>query len=916
MTLLDERPAAVSPLEPSRGASPGLGRWRLATRLARREVRRRPGRTLLVTLLVAVPVMAMTIGSVIARTQADTWEERFERVAGAADLRLDVWPDGDVTSADVWASRFPDGSDVHVHHRVWATALAPTDESVGRVEPEATWVQFLDLDLGHPTTRGIVEILDGVAPAGLGEVALDRRTAEQFSVGIGDVLRLDAPQGEWTVTALVRNADSFRDHLVVFGAFDWTRVAGGHLGQVVLVDAPGTLGEEEAARYVTEYGGSGLALARALPPDWRSAQDGEVPTSTIAWGWVIGVLALGVVGIVIASAFATSARRQLVTLGQLAANGADRRLLRRTLSLQGSWSGLAGSAVGVAAALVILGLFRDVAEFVVSRRLGAYEISVLDLVAIIVTGTAAATVAAAIPARSTAKVPVMSALAGRRPLGRVPRRLVPIGVALFTAGLFLLVLAAAGSTGSNGSADLYAVTAVLGGVAVVGGMCCTTPAVVDLVGRIGSRLPGTWRLAARSLARTRTRTAAVVTAIAATGAFATAGATLVVSANTPVYDDAGATSALPADTVLIEAAAYQYDDAQPGMVDHHPYEPVPVPTDLVDGVVEITGGAAVARRAAVWDPAPFPADRYGVTADGRLADVNGRMAVADSALLDVIGLSERDRDRLDRVGAMSLRPDGVAELGGAPESEAVVLEIDGREPVEVDVAVNLDPFESFGGVWTTVVTEERAVALGLTIVDDGVFVRADGALAESTLRALVDLQRGFESAISGVGAVFDTGDDPAVSGASFLAVQLPAYPRDDIRTEVIELAIGATALLLILFVVAVALGLAAAESRDERDVLMAVGAPPSTMRRNAAQKAWAVAATGTFLAVPTGLLPAAVVLWALDDGNGSAPPLTVPWLTVALVVLAIPAVAGLVTWAGAALTQRLRPVRMSTLHAD
>ena len=54
-----------------------------------------------------------------------------------------------------------------------------------------------------------------------------------------------------------------------------------------------------------------------------------------------------------------------------------------------------------------------------------------DLIAIGVTGIVAATIAAFVPARSAARVPVLSALAGRRPLGALPRWIVPIGVALF-----------------------------------------------------------------------------------------------------------------------------------------------------------------------------------------------------------------------------------------------------------------------------------------------------------------------------------------------------------------------------------------------------------------------------------------------------------------------------------------------------
>ncbi len=54
----------------------------------------------------------------------------------------------------------------------------------------------------------------------------------------------------------------------------------------------------------------------------------------------------------------------------------------------------------------------------------------------------------------------------------------------------------------------------------------------------------------------------------------------------------------------------------------------------------------------------------------------------------------------------------------------------------------------------------------------------------------------------------------------------------------IQLAVAVGSLILVLAVVAIGLSLAAAESRDERDVLLAVGASPMTLRRVAATKAW------------------------------------------------------------------------------
>jgi len=66
------------------------------------------------------------------------------------------------------------------------------------------------------------------------------------------------------------------------------------------------------------------------------------------------------------------------------------------------------------------------------------------------------------------------------------------------------------------------------------------------------------------------------------------------------------------------------------------------------------------------------------------------------------------------------------------------------------------------------------------------------------------------------------------------------------------------ALALTLFVVAASLALAAAETRDERDVLSVVGAAPTMLRRASAHKAWLLSFLGAVLGIPVGFLPVVV----------------------------------------------------------
>lgn len=930
-TMLDERPAAdtpPSPRAPQRSSVP-LSRWRLAARLARRDVRRRPGRTLLVTLLVAVPVLGMTIASVLAHTSNDPWAEDFALSHGRADMVGTIYggqtgPFGQLTTAPTDAELgavLPFGSRWETYSVVWSAV---------RTSAASRFVQVTDREVSSPLLTGAYSLRDGRAPMGPGEVALDPGTAQEFGVGVGDTLTLVEPAGSWTVSGIVRQESYWSQSLVVFGEFDWDRVSPGNLGAVVYVDLPAGTTVEQTAASLTALQQYGSFEARDVPPEWMysGGSGDEVSATAMAWGWVTGALALCVVGIIIAAAFATSARRQLVTLGQLSANGADQKLLRRTMALQGSWSGLFGSLGGVALGLVLLVVFRGVVDQLADKHLGSYEIMPVDLVIIVLTGVAAATMAALVPARSIAKVPVMAALSGRRPLGAVPRRLVPIGLGLFGAGLFLLMLAATATTGNDGGGsgdgDLYAAVAVLGGLGVLFGMCCLSPLAVDTVGKVGARLSGSWRLSARSLARTRTRSAGVVTAIAAAGALALGGATAFASAMAEEPIDSGVPS-LPADTVLIAASAWSYDEGidgeASGITTYDPpgYQVAAIPPGILDQVGAVVDGQVTPRRVALWDPAPYEMTPEGTRIDGLQADESGILIVADPIVLDLIGLSDADRARLDEVGAMNLQAHGFVSVSprgplgvlGQPgvEPPPVVIDVEGQSPVTVEVIAPLDAIDSLAGVWGTMVTPERAEELGLEIVEDGIFIVADTDLATSQIERLEDIQNSVWS-----GSVFDVPDAADLDGQTQVSIT-PNYVENEVPEDLVNLAIVVAALLFTLSIVGIGLALSAAESRDERDVLTAIGAQPSTMRRVAGQKAVLMSLAGTLLAVPTGLLPVVTVVRAVRQYPGEYP-LAMPWGMVLVLVVGVPVLAGLVTWLGSAAAQRLRPTHMSTLATD
>ena len=74
------------------------------------------------------------------------------------------------------------------------------------------------------------------------------------------------------------------------------------------------------------------------------------------------------------------------------------------------------------------------------------------------------------------------------------------------------------------------------------------------------------------------------------------------------------------------------------------------------------------------------------------------------------------------------------------------------------------------------------------------------------------------------------------------------------------------------------------QTRDERDVLVSLGAKPRTMRGVAAWKAAALSFTGAALAVPTGYIPVAVAYHATVQAGDTAH-LHFPWTTAIALLL-------------------------------
>ncbi len=837
----------------------------VAARLARREVVRRPWRTLVVALLVLAPAILLTGIIVVARSTGLSHLERWDLTHGREDAVVDGDP----------LVPLPEGT--RVLETVGATGRIRTVEGV------RAWPFVTDRDLDDEMSEGLVRRLEGRTPTAADEALLTRRLARRLGVGVGDELHLDRPSsatfrvvgiGEWGI-------DLDRDALVLgAGSGDTDPVSAlfGHDAErLTLLDLPDEFADDTDLLHEL---GLSWGSARALRADW----EGSTGQAAVVWTWIGAAVAFTILGVVISAAFAVTARRQLLLIGQLMGNGASLTVLRATLFLQGTIAGFVGSVVGVLGGIGALHVFQRPIEELLDRRILTWEARPGDLVPIVVIATLASTVAALIPARTAVRTSPLQALAGRRPLGPYPRRLVTRGAAAAGVGLFLLAVATAGaaqlSDSTSGGMSLFVLTGIVGSVAVILGTCAMSPILVSALGPLATSLRGTARLAARSVARQRSRTGAVVAAIAVVAAGAVAGTSAWLTAEMR-YDTQSVS--IPDDLVAITYAVGADES-----------DLVTTPPDaLLDDVRKVVpdGRVLVGERAfASGEPGPYEPTS---------------LLVVDEEVAEVLQLDDSVRESLDR-GDILMR--GLGSDDDLPETQPLVMvDAAGNEVLTVE-ARRADASEDWwASDWAPLISPATAEALGLTTVPGPVFVQAATALTADQRDRLVDLA---------ADAYLEyLPDDTSELAYANVWIDHPSESGEPSGLTVTAV-LFAVATVATLAVVGLGLALSAAETRDERDVLAAVGAPPATLWRLASLKAVALTITGILVGIPLGFVPTALVVRVGTADSWRPLSAVFPWAQVGLLILVVPVVAALVTSAASAVALRARPVTASTMSFD
>ena len=661
----------------------------------------------------------------------------------------------------------------------------------------------------------------------------------------------------------------------------------------------------------------------------------SVNAATTIVGMGITVLMAGfaaVVAVVSSAAFAIASRRQLRDVGLLACAGADPRIVRRALVAQGAIPGLIAGGLAVATAVAVTtvlnrtGVVQDL-----SHQFGLeLTIPVGGVLVAVTLGVVAGIVAAWQPARTASRVPVLSALAGRRPLGPVPTRVPLVGVAITGTGALLLAFITRLVTHGMGGSPFISILVLVAVLATVLGGIAVAPTLVAMTGRLANRTGGLVRLGLRGIARHRTQASATVGALA-------------VCLSIPVGVLTARSAVTSAEDRVVEASSTDLEPTSaPGTLPEADTT-APNATSVLSNpkglAVQIQGELGSPDAQAVTDRVQnsvgplSPITYYGL-ADGKggwyvVATVDAAQANGLLAGWAAQAVTEGRAVALDGApGTVNLgggttegtNPD--ANPGSPPDTRSVTA-TPAPDGGPADLGFNLE-------VDYLVSTEVMArVApdlppLNLVLVRSKPATRADLSALEDPMdfnRGRVPTLAELETGRPGATDPGTSVTTPPVNTEGFGNAWAQVIDHD----VVIDYGIGSDGSkdrsdeeqrwllglagvtgLLAVGVLTVTLSLRAVDSAEDHRAALAAGAPPARMRRQSAFEGTVLALLGALLALPLGWLPVTSVLagargdesfargypdWLVLPGWELIPMLLLPAVAIGIGWSVVPAVA-------------------------
>ncbi|MFI6447933.1 FtsX-like permease family protein [Kitasatospora sp. NPDC050543] len=934
-----------------------LSAWSVALRIARRDALRAKGRSALIVAMVALPVLGVAGADVVHRSGQLTPVERVERLMGGADALISAYAPGkEVQQAPfaedgVRAEAAVEGRPATAEQQRGATTepaalvagllLPGTTLTPARPGPEAgarsreglLRTETTEADLTRPLWSGRLDLVKGRAPGAPHEAAVTQAFLDESGLRLGDVTTLKGLEAApFTLTGVVEHPGDLSkvefigrpgEVIAPLAALaDAAPAAGAVLGAQPAAGQPAAgqpaAGQADAERSAVSKNAWLVQLPAGARLDWAKVQEFNrygysVTSRTVAldppagadvpyyqngrWGsdtsvgagtavlvGTVAGMALLEVALLAGPAFAVGARRSRRQLALLAAAGGHRGHVRAVVLGSGIVLGLAGALGGVLLGSGLVVVLRAWIEQAGGSRFGHIEFRPLDLLAIAAVGVVTALLAAVLPAVQASRRDITAGLAGRDTVTAPSKWVTVLGLLMVAGGVgAALYGTSAYETGAMpvvGGFTTRTLSVLGGAVTAELGLLLFTPLLLSLCGRLARSLPLGPRLALRDSARHRARTAPAVAAVMAAVAGAVAVGVYTAGSDAQARADYRPRTPVNAVTLTVDAKADSPELPQLRRAVEQDLAGLGERADLYQAVHVFCAGcqSTVYLKGA-------PGGRPGRDQE------QGRLVAGDAAALrNLFGLHDPAAESALAAGKVvvfdrAYLQDGKAVLqlrgsGGGPTQPGEIPKPAVQE-VPLDAVLIDNPAAArFGPALVSPATVQKA---GLRADPIGsVWLPADAPGGKSEQRAAATAVR--------------------IMPYALLDVERGYQPKSDVAT----LSLSAFAALIVIGAAAIATGLAAADSRQDQATLAAIGAPPRIRRTQAGLQCALIALIGAALGTVSGFVPALGLLRSRAAGHmGPTAPLAVPWTTIALLVLALPVLAGLLS---AALTRSRVPL--------
>jgi putative ABC transport system permease protein len=839
---------------------------RSVLRIGWRTARRHTRRTALIAALIGIAVLIAVGAAIAIRTTTPTRAETVAGKFGAAAMEVEL-------------TGYSDAAASWVENEL--ATLVPEADTAQILRAYLPFAELIGADLTDPIFDGKFSIVAG-RPPGAGEVALSWRYARSAELSVGDAWTPPGSASTYPVTAtFVEMGEK--------GGSPSVLATGEGFAQVLAATTTGTDDPYRVTTWLVRGNAGDPAIADRINDDWDRAGGssgglrGELVPYVSAqhrFYWeqpdfplgdpltgrpslisaVVAALLLAEVALLASAAYATGIRRRLREIGLIITQGATRGQIRATVIGEAAVTASIGAAVGAAAAIGIATAIRPFIQSRFDPTITAMQIAPADVVGPVAGAVVAAAIAAWLPARTASRVPVLTALHGRMPVGRIPRWLVPLSAGLVASGAFLILVVRSSGGG------LGQVQATIGVVLVIAGGILIGAPLVSLLGRIAHRLPLVARLAVRDTVRQSVRATAAIAALMVVLVGAVAAATALAGVET-----VKATTGSPNDggDPRLAYARGDYTDRL-GIGGEPEIESLPpeaeaeitalLPRAATFDVEEIAGtpvlsafAPGVRRSDAVYDSYYCVTSRSGTESCYSLDAITLKPAITTPAALVAIGAPD---------AAEALAAGRPVLLGNADEMASV--DYDGEKlEVQMYAAASLPQ-----PVPRLYVPESWAASRGFTTATRrSVLFVNDTPLTGTQRQALWATDVNVTVGLAGVG--IDAGETMML--------------------------IVAAATLVVALVITVVVALSATESDRDVATMVAVGAAPSMRRRFLGRQSALYVASAALIAAPLGALLMAVA----SDQRARVGPfgtwdsgITVPWIAIVGLVVVAPIVVG------------------------